>query len=80
VLGDLAKKAEEDPTKYAEFWENYGAVIKEGLYEDFEHRDSLFKLLPVEGLAFLAAVIDRSVDHEIRIAYPMICRIDSWAG
>ena len=45
VLGDLAKKAEEDAEKYATFWENYGAVIKEGLYEDFEHRDSLFKLL-----------------------------------
>ena len=45
VLGDLAKKADEDAVKYAEFWENYGAVIKEGLYEDFEHRDSLFKLL-----------------------------------
>ena len=45
VLADLGKKAEEDATKYAEFWENYGAVIKEGLYEDFEHRDSLFKLL-----------------------------------
>ena len=45
VLADLAKKAEEDGDAYATFWDNYGAVIKEGLYEDFEHRDSLFKLL-----------------------------------
>ena len=51
VLGDLAKKAEEDGEKYATFWENYGAVIKEGLYEDFEHRDSLFKLLRFRSTA-----------------------------
>ncbi len=51
VLSDLAKKAEEDATKYAEFWNNYGAVIKEGLYEDFEHRESLFKLLRFHSTA-----------------------------
>ncbi len=64
VLADLAKKAEEDATKYAEFWENYGAVIKEGLYEDFEHRDSLFKLLRFystagEGLVSLEEYLGR---------------------
>jgi len=45
VLSELARKAEEDSAAYATFWTNFGAVIKEGLYEDFEHRDSLFKLL-----------------------------------
>ncbi len=45
VLTDLARKAEEDAAAYATFWTNFGAVIKEGLYEDFEHRDNLFKLL-----------------------------------
>ncbi|WP_439816856.1 molecular chaperone HtpG [Zavarzinia sp. CC-PAN008] len=44
VLGELEKKAEEDPTGYATFWENFGPVLKEGLYEDAERRDQLLKL------------------------------------
>ncbi|MEI6558133.1 MAG: molecular chaperone HtpG [Rhodospirillaceae bacterium] len=56
VLGDLAKKSEEDAARYTGFWENYGAVIKEGLYEDFEHRDSLFKLLRFYSTASEALV------------------------
>jgi molecular chaperone HtpG len=42
VLSELAKKAE-NATEYAEFWGNFGAVLKEGLYEDRENRDELFK-------------------------------------
>ncbi len=45
VLADLSRKATDDSVAYAKFWENYGAVIKEGLYDDFEHRDSLLKLV-----------------------------------
>ncbi|MCW2244720.1 molecular chaperone HtpG [Azospirillum fermentarium] len=47
VLGDLNKKArdEDAKTEYETFWTNFGAVLKEGLYEDYEHRDELLKLL-----------------------------------
>jgi molecular chaperone HtpG len=44
VLGDLTKMADNDPDGFAKVWENFGAVLKEGLYEDPERRDSLFKL------------------------------------
>ena len=44
VLGDLAKKAADVPEEYAKFWDNFGAVLKEGLYEDFEQRDQLLGL------------------------------------
>lgn len=44
VLGELEKKAEKDATAYAVFWETFGAVLKEGLYEDAEHRAQLLKL------------------------------------
>jgi molecular chaperone HtpG len=44
VLGDLAKKAADAPEEYAKFWDNFGAVLKEGLYEDFEQRDALLGL------------------------------------
>ena len=44
VLAELDKLATRDPEAYAKIWENFGAVLKEGLYEDFERRDALLKL------------------------------------
>ena len=44
VLGDLTRMVESDPDGFAKVWENFGAVLKEGLYEDPERRDNLFKL------------------------------------
>jgi molecular chaperone HtpG len=41
---ELGKFAESEPEKFAKVWENFGAVIKEGLYEDPERRDALFKI------------------------------------
>lgn len=45
VLNDLTKMAENDAEAYGKIWENFGAVIKEGLYEDFERREQLLKLI-----------------------------------
>jgi molecular chaperone HtpG len=44
VLTELAKKAGEAADEYVKFWDNFGAVLKEGLYEDREHRDELLAL------------------------------------
>jgi len=44
VLGELAKQAEKAPEEYATFWDNFGAVLKEGIYEDQERRDELLGL------------------------------------
>jgi molecular chaperone HtpG len=44
ILGDLAKLAENDAEAYAKIWENFGVVLKEGIYEDFERREQLLKL------------------------------------
>ncbi|MEZ5784371.1 MAG: molecular chaperone HtpG [Rhizobiaceae bacterium] len=44
ILGDLAKLAENDAEAYAKVWENFGVVLKEGLYEDWERREQLLKL------------------------------------
>jgi molecular chaperone HtpG len=44
ILTELGKKAEEAPEEYATFWDNFGAVLKEGLYEDREQRDTLLSL------------------------------------
>jgi molecular chaperone HtpG len=44
IVQELAKLAENEPEKFAKVWENFGAVLKEGLYEDPERRDALFKM------------------------------------
>jgi molecular chaperone HtpG len=58
VLAELQKKAKDAPEDYAKFWENFGAVLKEGLYEDRDERDQLlplarFRSTASEGLASL---------------------------
>ena len=44
VLTDLDKLAGEDPAAFAKVWDAFGAVLKEGLYEDAERRDALYKV------------------------------------
>ncbi|MCO5089958.1 molecular chaperone HtpG [Bosea sp. (in: a-proteobacteria)] len=44
VLSDLARLAEQEPEAFTKIWENFGAVIKEGLYEDVERRAQLLSL------------------------------------
>ncbi len=44
VLSELQKKAESDGESYLTFWGTFGAVLKEGIYEDPEQRDHLLKL------------------------------------
>ena len=45
VLRLLADTAEKEPEKYAAFWKEFGAVLKEGLAEDFGNRDEIARLL-----------------------------------
>jgi molecular chaperone HtpG len=44
ILGDLAKLSDTDAERYLKIWENFGVVLKEGLYEDWERREPLLKL------------------------------------
>ena len=44
VLQELGKKAKDAPEEYAKFWDEFGAVLKEGLYEDPEQREPLLAL------------------------------------
>ena len=39
------KRPRTSPKEYAKFWDNFGVVLKEGLYEDREHRDGLLPLV-----------------------------------
>ena len=44
VMQELSKFAEAEPEKFSAIWDNFSAVLKEGLYEDPERRDGLFKI------------------------------------
>lgn len=45
VLGMLEKMAENDKEKYAQFWHEFGSVLKEGPIEDFMNKEQIAKLL-----------------------------------
>jgi molecular chaperone HtpG len=44
VLTELEALADKEPESFTKLWEAFGAVIKEGLYEDFERREKLLAL------------------------------------
>ncbi|MEQ8666872.1 MAG: molecular chaperone HtpG [Rhodospirillales bacterium] len=74
VLGELKKKADKAPDAYAAFWENFGSVLKEGIYEDTENRDNLlalarFKSTKGDDLVSLDDYIARMVDGQDAIYY-----------
>ncbi|MGH8199782.1 MAG: molecular chaperone HtpG [Steroidobacteraceae bacterium] len=45
VLDMLAKLAKDEPEKYATFWKEFGAVLKEGVAQDASNRPALLQLL-----------------------------------
>ena len=44
VLGELERLAGKEPETYTKIWDLFGAVLKEGLYEDFERREAILAL------------------------------------
>ena len=44
IFGELKKSAEKKPEDYVTFWETFGPVLKEGLYEDGDNREKILEL------------------------------------
>tara|TARA_Y100001960_G_scaffold267433_1_gene291693 strand:- start:3495 stop:5375 length:1881 start_codon:yes stop_codon:yes gene_type:complete len=44
VINELKKKASKDPEDYYKFWDAFGAVLKEGIHEDFTNRDKILEV------------------------------------
>ncbi|MDN4983355.1 molecular chaperone HtpG [Bradyrhizobium arachidis] len=44
VVNELEGLAEKDAENFAKIWDAFGAVLKEGIYEDFERREKLLAL------------------------------------
>jgi len=74
VLGELKKKADKKPEEYARFWDTFGAVLKEGIYEDAANRDALlalarFRSTAADGLVSLDDYVGRMRDGQDAIFY-----------
>ncbi len=75
LLSELAKLAEADAEKFAGVWEAFGPVIKEGLYEDADRRDELFKIarfktsVSSEGTRTLKDYVGTLKDGQSKIYY-----------
>ena len=69
-LNSLAK----DKKKYSEFYNEYGRLLKEGVYQEFEHKEALTELLRFkstneDGYVSLREYVDRMVTDQKSIYY-----------
>ena len=74
VLGELKNRAKDDATGYATFWGNFGAILKEGIWEDSEHRTELAPLMRFhsstqEGWTSLPDYVERMPEGQETIYY-----------
>ena len=64
ILDELSKRAKAEDGDYETFWEQFGQVIKEGIYEDADQRDKLldlarFRSTHDDGWVSLAQYVER---------------------
>jgi molecular chaperone HtpG len=73
VISELTARAK-DAEDFAGFWENFGPILKEGIYEDHERRNEIAPLLrfhssAVEGWTSLTDYASRMKDGQEAIYY-----------
>jgi molecular chaperone HtpG len=77
VLSELGKMAKNNAEQYAEFWKEFGQVIKEGPGEDFANKEALAKLLrfattesgSTEQTVSLETYVERMKEKQEKIYY-----------
>jgi len=74
ILSELKKKLKKDEEGYDTFWEQFGKVFKEGLYEDYEYRDKIAEItraysLKHQKLISLDAYLEEMADKQDKIYY-----------
>ncbi len=75
VLSELDKLSKNDEAAFETFWHQFGAVLKEGLYDAVEHREDIFKVCRFtttdggQTLTSLADYISRMKDDQNEIYY-----------
>ena len=74
VISGLKKKLTKEEEAYDAFWSNFGKVIKEGLYEDFENRNKIAEIIKVysfkeDKLITLKAYLENFSEGQDQIFY-----------
>ena len=74
VMSELKNRARDDAEGYGKFWDNFGAIVKEGVWEDAEHRSDIagllrFRSTSEEGLVSLADYVGRMKEGQKAIYY-----------
>ena len=74
ILSELKKKMKKDDVNYDAFWGQFGKVLKEGLYEDFENREKIAEITRVysfkhERLINLNSYIEEMAEKQDKIYY-----------
>lgn len=75
VLSELKKKAAENEEEYLKFWENFGAVLKEGLCESSQNRENILEICRFysskspDKLISLAQYLEKAKDNQDKIYF-----------
>jgi molecular chaperone HtpG len=74
ILNEIISIEKKDSEKYLGFWKNFGAVIKEGLYEFNDHHDKILTLLRFEnsennGIVSLDTYVEKMAKDQKEIYY-----------
>ncbi|MEU9057949.1 molecular chaperone HtpG [Streptomyces sp. NPDC048430] len=75
VLSTVKDMRSNAPEKYETFWKEFGRVLKEGLFQDFENRDAILEISSFastqdeEGLTTLRSYVERMKEGQEQIYY-----------
>ncbi|MFF9689031.1 molecular chaperone HtpG [Streptomyces sp. NPDC014623] len=75
VLSTVKDMRSSAPEKYDTFWKEFGRVLKEGLFQDFENRDAILEVSSFastqdeEGLTTLRSYVERMKEGQEQIYY-----------
>ena len=74
ILRELKKVSEKNVDGYKNFWKEYGAVLKEGLYEDVERKETLLDLCRFstnenDEIMSLSSYLDKMPENQKEIYY-----------
>ena len=74
VLSELKKSLKKDEAQYDLFWNQFGKVLKEGLYEDYDNREKIAEITRVysfkhDKLVTLDSYIEEMAEKQDKIYY-----------
>ena len=74
VLSELKKSLKKDEAQYDLFWNQFGKVLKEGLYEDYDNREKIAEITRVysfkhDKLVTLDTYIEEMAEKQDKIYY-----------